>query len=86
MDGTGDVVVPFPNDGHPSLCCEVLDSLDGERDGIVVWDRKRLFVYTQDRKPKVGDAVYPPEKYPSYNASNYRGEYSFPKRTKTRGV
>lgn len=86
MDGTGDVVVPFPNDGHPSLCCEVLDSLEGERDGIVVWDRKRLFVYTQDRKLKVGDAVYSPEKYPSYNASNYRGEYSFPKWTKTCGV
>ena len=26
-----------------------------------------------------GDRIYHPEKYPNYNASNYRGEYSWPR-------
>ena len=33
------------------------------------------YIYTQDDAPK--DDVYAPFKYPDYNASNYRGEYSY---------
>ena len=76
MDGAGDVVVRFPDDGHPDLCAEVLD-LDGNgRDEIIVWDRKSLWVYTQENNAVRGEE---PSKYPVYNASNYRGEYSFRK-------
>jgi hypothetical protein len=75
MDGGGDVVVSFPNDGHPDLCAEALDLTGDDRDEIVLWDRKSLWVYTQDR-PSAGTGKKP-EKYPTYNVSNYRGEYNF---------
>ncbi|MDR0313517.1 MAG: hypothetical protein LBI14_07960 [Treponema sp.] len=75
IDGDGDVVVSFPDDGHPDLCAEVLDITGDSRDEIILWDRKQLWVYTQDRPSGSG---YKPLKYPMYNASNYRGEYSFP--------
>ena len=89
IDGAGDVVVTFPDDGHPDLCAEVLDITGDSRDEIVLWDRKQLWVYTQDRL-STGTPVeipasaagsgseYKPRKYPNYNSSNYRGEYNFP--------
>ncbi|QQO10816.1 hypothetical protein [Breznakiella homolactica] len=76
IDGDGDVVVSFPDDGHPDLCAEVLDLNGNGRDEIVLWDRRRLWVYTQENDSVHGDE---PVKYPVYNASNYRGEYSFRK-------
>ena len=79
MDGDGDIVVPFPDDGHPTLCSEVLDCVGDNREEIVVWDRKKMYIYTQDRPMEERDMIYAPEKYPDYNASNYRGEYSFPR-------
>ncbi len=79
MDGEGDIVVPFPDDGHPELCCEVLDITGDEREEIVVWDLKSLWVYTQDRAKSKSDKTYLPIKYPHYNASNYRGEFCFPR-------
>jgi len=36
-----------------------------------------MFIYTQDSPGPTGDREYVPEKYPHYNCSNYRGEYSF---------
>ena len=74
MDGQGDIAVPFPDDGHPDLCAEVIDITGDSRDEIVLWDRKELVVYTQDRASGTG---YRPVKYPHYNSSNYRGEFSF---------
>ncbi len=79
MDGEGDIVVPFPDDGHPTLSSEVLDCEGDNREEIVVWDRKKMYIYTQDRPMEERDMIYAPEKYPDYNASNYRGEYSFPR-------
>ncbi len=79
MDGEGDIVVQFPDDGHPTLCSEVINTEGDSREEIVVWDRKRMFIYTQDRAMEDRDEIYAPEKYPDYNASNYRGEFSFPK-------
>jgi hypothetical protein len=75
MDGEGDVVVSFPRDGHPELCAEALDLTGDDRDEIVFWDRKSLWVYTQDRPSAGTGKVH--EKYPHRNASNYRGEYNF---------
>jgi hypothetical protein len=75
IDGDGDVVVPFPDDGHPDLCAEVIDITGDCRDEIALWDRKQLWVYTQDRPSGSG---YKPLKYPHYNSSNYRGEFNFP--------
>jgi len=79
MDGEGDIVVPFPDDGHPELCCEVLDITGDEREKIVVCDLKSLWVYAQDREKSKSDKTYLPIKYPHYNASNYRGEFCFPR-------
>lgn len=78
IDGFGRRVVVFPDDGHPDLCAEVIDLTGDCRDEIVLWDNSKMFIYTQDREFK-GDKIYCPYKYPTYNASNYRGEYSWPR-------
>lgn len=60
----------------------VADALDltGDcRDEIVLWDEKRMYIYTQDGEAPAGELEYCPLKYPHYNASNYRGEYAFPR-------
>ena len=76
IDGSGGQAVVFPEDGHPELCCEVIDLTGDPRDEIVVWDQKRMFIYTQENE--IEGEVYKPVKYPHWNASNYRGEYSVP--------
>ena len=73
----GDVVVTFPEDGHPDLCAEVINLTGDARDEIVLWDANRMFIYTQDSPCRIADREYVPEKYPHCNSSNYRGEYSF---------
>lgn len=80
IDGYGNLAVGLPDDGHPTLCAEVLDITGDNRDEIILWDRKRMYVYTPSGKTitKNGE-IYDPIKYPIYNASNYRGEYSFPR-------
>lgn len=77
IDGWGRQVVPFPEDGHPTQCVEVLDLLGDARDEVVVWDSKEMWFYTQDT-PFTGEMINAPFKYPHNNASNYRGEYSWP--------
>ncbi len=79
LDGEGDRVVTFPDDGHPDLCAEVINLAGDARDEIVLWDASRMFIYTQDRPCGITDREYVPEKYPHYNSSNYRGEYSYAK-------
>ena len=78
MDGEGNIVVLFPDDGHPELSCMAEDIFGDSRDEIIVWDRKSLWVYTPDGPLVTGEkGEYLPEKYPAYNNSNYRGEYSY---------
>jgi len=81
IDGEGDRVVLFPDDGHPDMCAEVIDLTGDHRDEIVLWDHHRMYIYTQDRPCAPQGREYVPEKYPIYNSSNYRGEYSFPRWT-----
>jgi rhamnogalacturonan endolyase len=76
MDGNGDIAVAFPDDGHPTLCCEAIDLTGDDRDELVVWDFHSLYIYTQSDGLK--QTTYHPVKYPWYNASNYRGEFSYP--------
>lgn len=76
LNGSGLRAVAFPDDGHPVLCCEALDLTGDERDEIVVWDYHSMYIYTQEDNPK--PQSYQPLKFPPYNASNYRGEYSYP--------
>ncbi len=77
IDGHNHQVVRFPDDGHPELCCEAFDITGDARDEAILWDTQRMYIYTQDR-PFAGHRISKPEKYPHYNASNYRGEYAFP--------
>ena len=74
-DGFGDLVVPFPADGHPELCCEAMDLFGDNRDELLVWDRNKMYIYTQADSPKATAAA--PTKYPHENGSNYRGEYAY---------
>ena len=76
LNGKGVRAVEFPDDGHPVLCCESLDLTSDERDELVVWDYHSMYIYTQDDCPK--EQNYHPVQFPIYNASNYRGEYSYP--------
>lgn len=75
-NGDGIAAVVFPDDGHPRMCCEAIDLCGDCRDEIVVWDYHHLYIYTQDDEQDKNR--YCPVKYPHHNASNYRGEYSFP--------
>lgn len=76
INGKGECVVAFPDDGHPTYCCETIDLMGDSRDELVVWDYKSMYIYTQEGEPV--ENAYKPVKYPHYNASNYRGEYSYP--------
>ena len=76
LNGKGIRAVEFPDDGHPVLCCESLDLTGDERNELVVWDYHSMYIYTQDDCPK--EQTYHPVQFPIYNASNYRGEYSYP--------
>ena len=78
VDGLGQRVVLFPDDGHPELCAEAIDLTGDVRDEVVLWDRDRIWIYTQDR-PFAGDRIYHPIRYPHHNASNYRAEISLPR-------
>ena len=76
LNGQGIRAVTFPDDGHPTLCCEAIDLTGDERDELVVWDYQWLYIYTQENNPC--HQQYHPVQFPVYNASNYRGEYSYP--------
>lgn len=76
LNGKGVRVVAFPDDGHPILCCEAIDLMGDERDELVVWDYHSMYIYTQADNPR--PQSYHPVKFPTYNASNYRGEYAYP--------
>jgi len=73
-DINGHQAVAFPEDGHPTLCCEAINLTGDVRDELVVWDYKSMWIYTQDDTQDKND--YNPSKCPHYNASNYRGEFS----------
>jgi hypothetical protein len=78
VDGRFRRVVVFPDDGHPDLTAAVLDLTGDPRDEVVLWDRDRVWIYTQDTPPPAG-RVYAPERNPHYNDSNYRAHVSLPK-------
>ncbi len=77
IDGRLRRVVMFPDDGHPDLAFNVMNLTGDARDEIVVWDSRRVWIYTQDR-PFPGKRIYAPERNPDYNESNYRVNVSIP--------
>jgi len=83
LDGRLRRVVMFPEDGHPDLAANVMDLTGDQRDEIVLWDQKRVWIYTQDR-PFHGAKIYAPIRNPDYNESNYRTNVSLPNWEPTR--
>jgi hypothetical protein len=77
IDGRLRRVVLLPDDGHPDLAAAVVNLTGDERDEIVVWDTKQVWIYTQDR-PFTGKRIYRPVRNPDYNESNYRTNVSLP--------
>jgi rhamnogalacturonan endolyase len=77
IDGQLRRAVVFPADGHPDLCAAVRQVTGDPRDEIILWDRQRVWIYTQDR-PFKGSRIYAPLRNPDYNDSNYRAEVSLP--------
>lgn len=83
IDGHGNRVVEFPNDGHPFLCCEAVDLTGDNRDEIVTWDVDSIWIYTQDPAfAPAQDKIYQPQRQPHYNMSNYRAQLSLPNKDK----
>lgn len=76
LTGEGIRGVAFPDDGHPTLCCEAINLCGDEREELVCWDYEHMYIYTQEDNPR--EQTYHPVKFPHYNASNYRGEYAYP--------
>lgn len=77
IDGHLRRVVMFPDDGHPDLAYAVMDLTGDARDEIILWDQRRVWIYTQDR-PFTGKRIYAPVRNPEYNESNYRTTVSLP--------
>lgn len=76
ITGEGVRAVAFPDDGHPTLCVEAMDLTGDQRDELITWDYHKMYIYTQADNPS--PQTYHPVKFPTYNASNYRGEYAYP--------
>ena len=75
-DGYGDCIVKFPDDGHPELCCDAVDLFGDEREEILCWNEKIMYIYTQEDNPS--NLLFKNRKrYQEYNYSNYRGEFIY---------
>jgi len=76
----GEQVVPFPGDGHPELCSEVIDLFGAGRDALVVWDLERLWVYAPaDADAERRHPAYRPKRPPLHSYSNYMCYWSLPR-------
>ena len=76
VDYSGQLAVKFPSDGHPVSYYLVQDLTGDARDEVVVWDQERLWIYTQDDNPRMGN-TYSPTRNPLFNNSMYHMTYSF---------
>ncbi len=74
-DWRGEQAVPFPGDGHPELCSEVVDLFGSGRDNLIVWDPSQLWIYAP-----AGDAEvhHRPLRPPLHSWSNYMCYWSLP--------
>jgi len=78
IDGHGRRAVVFPDDGHPVLCSDARD-VDGDgMDEVLTWNEHELWIYKTD-VPGRSPSNYP-MRNPWYNDSNYRAQFSFPRR------
>ncbi len=72
MDINFDIVVPFPDDGHPNITCEVVDIDDDGIDEILVWNAYEMWIYKASNYELTTKKYM---RYPENAYSNYRGEF-----------
>jgi hypothetical protein len=77
FNGEGELSVAFPGDGHPQSYYMVYDLTGDARDELVVWDPERLWIYTQEDNPRMGN-TYVPHRLPVYDYSMYQMNRSTP--------
>ena len=77
FDGTGQLSVAFPADGHPVSYYLATDLMGDARDEIILWDPNELWIYTQEDNPRMGN-TYAPHRIPLYNHSMYQMNLSTP--------
>ncbi len=78
IDGNGQRVVMFPDDGHPFLCCDSKD-VDGDGvDEVLTWDHDSIWIYKAESLPGGSRDAYP-VRNAFFNESNYSGQFSFPR-------
>ena len=78
IDGWGRQVVRFTDPGHPLLCCDVIDLTGDSRDEVVLWDRDRMWIYTQAGQPAPPARIVPMKKMPLHSRSNYQMYVAIP--------
>lgn len=76
-DWRGEQVVPFPDDGHPELCSEVMDLFGTGRDNLIAWDPERLWIYAAADAGQ-GRPAHRPLRPPLHSWSNYMCYWSLP--------
>ena len=77
FDGSGQLSVAFPDDGHPVSYYLATDLTGDARDEIILWDPGEIWIYTQDDNPRMGN-TYAPHRIPLYNFSMYQMYRSTP--------
>ncbi|HUU27942.1 MAG TPA: hypothetical protein VM123_09025 [archaeon] len=78
IDGYGRRVVRFTDPGHPVLCCDAIDICGDRRDEVVLWDRDRMWIYTQDTNVPAPEKIVPLYKPQLYSRSNYQMYWAVP--------
>jgi hypothetical protein len=77
FNALGQLAVAFPDDGHPVTCYLVQDLTGDTRDELILWDQQRLWIYTQEDNPRMGN-TYAPHRIPAYNHSMHQMISSIP--------
>jgi rhamnogalacturonan endolyase len=76
-DGSGQLSVLFPADGHPVSFYLATDLTGDARDEIILWDPHELWIYTQEDNPRLGN-TFAPRRTPLYNYSMHQMMRSTP--------
>jgi rhamnogalacturonan endolyase len=78
IDGYGRRVVRFTEPGHPVLCSDALDLCGDSRDEVVLWDRDKMWIYTQENNQPGKVRPVPLYKLPLHSRSNYQMSVALP--------
>jgi hypothetical protein len=77
IDGHGQRLVMFEDDGHPVLCSDARD-LDGDGiDEVLTWNEEEIWIYKADVPGRT--PVNYPRRPAWFNDSNYRAQLSIPR-------